>query len=130
MEFTINKFDPTQGLNVSHRKENRFDRSFKVISFTDKGFNVDIDLRIYQTDATSYACVWFGHCGGMANGSGKAGGYGYHRTSAAVYQAFKSAGIEFTEAWGGSGNGSIEYALRLIAKEKGINNFFINESHG
>ena len=87
--------------------------------------NVKIDLRLYSTNSTAYACVWFGN-GEIANGSGKAGGWGYHRPSAAVWEAFLSAGVRISDL---SGTGQIVEALELVATELGLTNFKIFHAH-
>ena len=93
--------------------------------------DVKIDLRLYSTQNTAYACVWYGWDNGVvsdiANGSGKAGGWGYHRASAAVWEALKSSGIRVSDL---SGTGQIVEALEMIAKELlGLTNFKIFHAH-
>ena len=120
----IESFNPTQGINAkSHRKEKHFEGSYMVVDM-DNG-NVKIDLRLYSTNSTAYACVWFGN-GEIANGSGKAGGWGYHRPSAAVWEAFLSAGVRISDL---SGTGQIVEALELVATELGLTNFKIFHAH-
>lgn len=120
----IESFNPKQGINGNYRKENHFDGSYMVVDMTNG--NVKIDLRLYSTQNTSYACVWFGHNGDMANGSGKAGGWGYHRPSAAAFAAFYSAGVFISDF---SGTGQIVEALEMLAAELGLTNFKIFHAH-
>lgn len=120
----IESFRPKQGINAkAHRKENHFDGSYMVVDMTTG--NIKIDLRLYSTQNTDYACVWIFQ-GELANGSGKAGGWGYHRASAAVWDAFNSAGIRFSDL---SGSGMIEEALSILATELGLTNFKIFHAH-
>lgn len=120
----IESFNPTQGINgKAHRKEKHFDGSYMVVDMTNG--NVKIDLRLYSTNSTNYACVWFGN-GEMANGSGKAGGYGYNRESAAAFAAFYSAGVFISDF---AGTGKIVEALELVATELGLTNFKIFHAH-
>ena len=120
----IESFNPKQGINAkAHRKEKHFDESYMVVDMATG--NVKIDLRLYSTQSTNYACVWFGN-GDIANGSGKAGGWGYNRTSAAVWAAFNSAGVQISDL---NGTGKIVEALELVAKELGLTNFKIFHAH-
>ena len=69
------------------------------------------------TGATTYATLWThsratGH--GYA-GHGTATGGGYHRPSAALDAAIRSAGITLSEAIDGCGTGAMEEACRAIA---------------
>ena len=61
-----------------------------------------VDLRIGATASTAYACVWFKGEKKWAYGSGKAGGYGYDKGSAAAEAAFRAAGM-VTSGFGGTG---------------------------
>ena len=61
-----------------------------------------VDLRIGATASTAYACVWFKSFNKWAYGSGKAGGYGYDKGSAAAEAAFRAAGM-VTSGFGGTG---------------------------
>lgn len=120
----IESFNPKQGINAkAHRKEKHFDGSYMVIDMTTG--NVKVDLRLYSTQSTDYACVWIFQ-GELASGSGKAGGYGYHRASAAVWAALDSAGIRFS---GLSGSGMIVEALEMLAAKLGLDNFKIFHAH-
>lgn len=74
-------------------------------------------VRFYATDATTYCCVWLYKDGKAHNGSGKAGGWGYDRSSAALDQAFKAMGIDFGHTL--SGTGQNEEAIIKIGRELG-----------
>jgi hypothetical protein len=52
--------------------------------------------------------------GAWWSGTGKAGGYGYHKQSAALHQAIRSAGITLSRSV--SGTGECEDALKAIAR--------------
>lgn len=56
---------------------------------------------------------------GHGSGSGKAGGWGYHKESAALESALESAGIKLSERIGGAGNSAMEKALRAVAESAG-----------
>lgn len=53
------------------------------------------------------------------SGSGSAGGYGYHRPSAAVQEAATNAGFKFTRAFDGVGDSAVEEAVLAMAKALG-----------
>ena len=84
------------GINAkAHRKENHFFKGLKIVSFNTetKEFSEPIDVRWYGTQAVTYCCIWGTIKGVYFNGSGKAGGYGYDRSSAAFSEALESAGL-------------------------------------
>lgn len=65
--------------------------------------------------STVYATVWIrSRAGEHSSGAGRARGYGYHKESAAIYSAFRAAGVEFTKSWAGTGQRSIERAVTLV----------------
>ena len=49
------------------------------------------------------------------SGTGSAGGYGYHRPSAAASEAIRNAGIELDQNISGRGDSAIEDAVKAIA---------------
>ena len=65
-----------------------------------------VDCRIYGAGVTVYCSIWVQSVKenkrpadwvyGSTSGKGSAGGYGYHKSSAAVAEAIKSAGIVLT----------------------------------
>lgn len=50
------------------------------------------------------------------SGRGSAGGYGYHKESAAIEDAFTSAGFSFEGHFGGCGDGPAEHAVEAVAR--------------
>jgi hypothetical protein len=70
--------------------------------------------------STVYASVWIGHKDFHTSGHGKAGGYGYCKKSSAVYDAFRSAGIEFDMRWAGAGESRVVQAVEAICRELGF----------
>jgi len=98
-----------------------------------------IEARIYMgrssTASKVYCSLWVSGAN-YCSGSGSAGGWGYHKESAALDSAIRSAGIELYGAnydtWqdrkpdfkkrayiGGCGNGSMLMALKAIARAAG-----------
>lgn len=66
-----------------------------VLDKTGKEF---VDCRVYmgrsRQASTVYASIWVRGAGVCTSGRGSAGGYGYHKESAAIQDAIGSAGIE------------------------------------
>lgn len=122
------KFNPDakQSFNIKHRKDNLYE-AYRVI---DNDFNTLVDCRVYASGSTTYAVLWVYGADFYAQGSGKAGGYGYHKTSAAVDDAIDSAGFELYGSpyigqdenikkrcnIAGAGESAIEAALLAIAR--------------
>jgi len=100
-----------------------------------------VEARMYMgrsKDATTVYCSLWVHGGDVyCSGSGKAGGYGYHKESTALAAAISSAGIELYGSnysfldkdvksdykqkvyIDGCGSGSMETALKAMAKAAG-----------
>jgi len=130
------EFAPINNINArAHRKENNFLNEFCLISFDKGEFTTPVTLRIYGTNAMNYACLWIGgNFAGFegylsASGSGSAGGYGYHRPSAAAAIAFEKAGVKLPFSIDGRGESAIEDALKALAKHLKIKKFYIHRAH-
>lgn len=98
-----------------------------------------VTCRLYMgrsaSASTVYCSLWVRGAGVYSAGHGQAGGYGYHKTSAALSEAIKSAGIElFGDQYqrdnsrarnnkpahiGGCGADAMRGALVAIAKAAG-----------
>lgn len=146
MKATITKQDHG-GKIRQNRKESHFTNEYAVL-VDDKqaghlvnynGHNIMkavVVARIYATKSTVYACVWINSStyknrkGVYLSGGGKAGGYGYHRASAALQAALDDAGIVLTEAIDGRGESAMFDALAATAKALGYRKFHIHEAHG
>lgn len=124
MIATINELNKAPKFNIAHRKDNHFRKQITAIAINPDGRMYDaVTLRIYTTDAKTYACIWLAsNCswGGAIdcwrNGSGSAGGYGYHRASAAASEAIYNAGITLSEDINGRGDLAMEEAVAAIAR--------------
>ena len=75
-------------------------------------------LRVYMGRSRNasrvYASLWVHGNGTHCAGSGWAGGYGYHKASAAASAAFANAGITLDEAINGRGDSAIVEALHAL----------------
>ena len=109
----------------SHRKEGKcFFSSMYVVSMADKPrdngrLHPLIEARSYGTGNMNTCCLWAfgtGPNGSCTQGSGQAGGYGYHRPSEAMAQAIRNAGFTLSRDIGGVGEEAMREALLAMAK--------------
>ena len=96
-------------------------------------FQEIIDLRLYMSrsgDGASpiYGSIWINGNNQHTSGSGTAGGYGYHKGSAAAGDAISSAGIVLDKDINGRGDSAIKEALTAIARAMGFNDTCIVEA--
>lgn len=117
----------TVGITSSHRKEDKFQESFLFVER--ESLDVKIDVRIYGTQARNYCCLWVRGGDGWNSGSGWAGGYGYHRASAAMQKALAAAGIELDHDIDGRGENAMKDAIMDIAKHLGYEGKIL-KAHG
>ena len=124
MKATYNKDAKTKWTR-SHRKEGKcFFSSMQVVSLSDKPrndgcLNSIIDCRLYGTGNLNTCCLWVrgvGQNGECTQGSGQAGGCGYHRPSAAMSRAMENAGFKMSKDISGVGENAMREALLAIAK--------------
>ncbi len=124
----------------SNRKENHFTGEYAVLVDNkslarDKKYYGEmssiITARTYFTGSTAYACIWINCPKGEIYlcGGGKAGGYGYHKTSAALQAAINDTGIKLSESISGVGESAMENALKAIAKTLGFKKFHIHHAN-
>lgn len=126
------------GKNYSGEKE--MVSTYDVVVSTKDGLKNVVTCRCYMGRSSSasvvYASIWVHGNNIYTAGHGQAGGYGYHKESAAIASAISSAGIElygsaYTNAEGkedfskkayisGVGDSAIEAALLAITKAAGF----------
>lgn len=111
---------------ASNRKEKHFTAQYSIVT---SDYSQPVILRLYGTQSTNYACLWVDHEGVHISGGGKAGGYGYHRSSAAAQVAINNAGIALSQDIDGRGEGAIQDALKAIARALGLVEFGLIEAH-
>lgn len=115
------------GKNLANGKETI--RRTIVVAKRGPEWSVPIDVRWYMGRSNHasvvYCTVWLG----QNSGTGKAGGYGYHKESAAFGDALGSAGVTLTRAGReanheihGVGDSAIRSALEAIMRELGWKN--------
>lgn len=123
----------------SHRKEGKcFFDSYSVIDldnpshdarYASRKINTKIELRLYGTGNTNFACLWAWGEQINTQGSGRAGGYGYHRPSAAAQEAISNAGFTLSQDISGVGEEAIHDALCAIAEAIGLTNYGVIHAH-
>lgn len=90
-----------------------------------------VTMRQYGTKEKNYVCLWVHRGHSYRNGSGSAGGYGYHRPSAAAEEAIKNAGITLDEPIGGAGDSAMREACLAIAEAVTPGGrFYVHEANG
>jgi hypothetical protein len=132
-------YDPTAKtkFTTSHRKEGKcyFDE-WSIIDPTPREHDyckhiarAPIVARMYGTGNRNFCCIWINYDGLHVNASGYAGGYGYHRPSAAMEDAIRNSGFTLDQAIGGVGQSAMEEALLTIAECIGIKNPILHHAH-
>jgi len=91
---------------------------------TREGMKEAVTVRFYmarRSDGASlvYCSIWIMGKGLYASGTGKAGGYGYHKRSAALQYALDSAGVTLSEPIDGRGDSSMRDALEAVCRALG-----------
>lgn len=67
--------------------------------------------------STVYCVLWASNDERIITGHGEAGGYGYHKQSAALSDAIRNAGIKLEKSISGVGDGAEREALQAIARD-------------
>lgn len=121
------------GKIASNRKESSFSSQLTVIDYASKPENPymrqAIVARFYHTTSRVYCCIWINTKEIHVTGGAFAGGYGYHRASAALESACADAGVQLDKAFGGYGDQAMEEALLAIAKAIGLGDPVILDAH-
>lgn len=134
MKATYNKNAKTK-FTTFHRKENKcyFDSYTALAACTNYEGKPDlkpvVELRLYGTGNSNTAAIWVHAEELHTSGTGSAGGYGYHRPSAAAAEAIRNAGIELDKDISGVGDTAIEQAVKAIAEAVGYPDCPIFHSH-
>ena len=92
----IIKSENQNAVNYGGKKETV--RELDVVGKIDGNLRAIVTARFYMgrssSASTVYCALWVHGKGIYTSGKGQAGGYGYHKESAALSEAIKSAGIE------------------------------------
>lgn len=128
MENRVLEFEPRRDDNLHKcRRESSFRRQLSLVDL-DTGRETAI-VRFYGSGSRAYCCVWVHHGNTRASGSAWAGGYGYHKESAAMDSALRIAGFTFAEYFDGVGEIGERAALEAIAAHFNIVRFTIIHAH-
>ena len=120
-----------ESFTSTHRREDRgFQKEYAALAIQNGEIHEFAVLRVYGTESANSVCFWMN--GKSVSGSGKAGGYGYHKPSTAANTAFKRAGFQFDEHIEGRGDDAIKRALQAaIECLYGIpqESIYVHEAH-
>jgi len=127
MKATYNS-NPKTKFTSSHRKENKcYLTVYQILTRNGSDcrgrMHSPVELRIYGTGTGNTACLWVNHGEMHTQGSGRAGGYGYHRPSAAASEAIYNAGFTLSAPLSGVGDSAIEEAMLAIAEAIGVSDY-------
>ena len=123
MNAKSTKTDCMNARNLGDKKETI--KQMVLITHKAGEFKELITVRWYMSrsgDGASpvYCSLWI-HCSPYyVSGRGKAGGYGYHKASAAFQEACDSAGIELSQPVDGRGNDMVREAILVIGEALGF----------
>lgn len=111
------------------RRDNGFDREIAVLDPA-TGHAI-VTARIYYPGTVAYCSLWISAAGRYGRGQGKAGGYGYHKQSAALDDAIQDAGIVLDQPIDGRGDSAMIEACEAIARAvTGKRRFITHIAHG
>ena len=123
MKAQLTKTDCMNARNLGDKKETV--KQAVLIACKAGEFSEPVTVRWYMSrsgDGASpvYCALWV-HCSPYyVSGRGKAGGYGYHKASAAFQEACDSAGIELSQPVDGRGNDMVREAILVIGEALGF----------
>lgn len=126
-------YAPKDSLKPSHRREKGFSNSYTLFDLENKDVSGNprtvVEIRVYWSGQTCYACTWVSHIFGNGvggYGSGRADGYGYDKRESACRTALGAAGFEFD-----TNHRELQPAdaLELIAQYFGLQSYFVHHSH-
>lgn len=117
------------GKNYGQEKETV--SAYSVIAATKQGMREVVTCRVYmgrsRNSSSVWATVWINGRSYYGSGSGQAGGYGYHKESAAVDTALAMAGVKLSRSV--SGMGETQTALEATARALGYSGQLLFVSH-
>lgn len=107
------------GRNYGGEKE--MHAAYSVVTVSKGELREVVTCRVYmgrsRSASTVYASLWANNGEQWTAGHGQAGGYGYHKESAAIDDAIRSAGFKLSHSV--SGTGEHESALKACARAMG-----------
>ena len=129
MEAQITKREHT-GKIRQNRKEKSYWGGLSLVVWNGVEIEGVATLRYYGSGQRVYACIWVNdsRTGTHTSGGGNAGGYGYHKASAAAAEAFVDAGITLNSDISGAGSQSVIEALQATGRALGYSDMKVIES--
>lgn len=128
MKATFDSIAYTSKRMDSYRKDSSFYKEVSAISPADG--RAIVTARYYGPGSTVYCVVWVHAEPHHGTGCGKAGGYGYHKESAALAAAMSDLGVTMSESISGRGDYAAREAVEALAKAlTGRRKIFIHEAH-
>ena len=123
---TITATLPAKDVMNAKWKDGKEQVSFYAVSaWTGEAFEQPITVRVWmgrsRNASTVYCALWCHNREGNGrsfSGAGSAGGYGYHKESAALDSAIRSAGISLDRRIRGVGDSAMRDALGAIARAR------------
>lgn len=118
------KLPPESVMNGQWYDGKEIEKTVSVIAYHKGEFKEPVKVRLFvgrsRSATTVYCTIWtHGRDGKSFNGHGQAGGYGYHKGSAALAEAIRNAGIELDMSISGVGESAMERAVTAIARALG-----------
>ena len=110
------------GKSVGNIRDKPLIGGYKLIDAGKKGtFKTLVDVRFYQVKNGSvvYCIVWISGDNKYGRGVGRAGGYGYDKSSAALGSAISDAGITLSQSIDGVGESAEREAILAIGEALG-----------
>lgn len=128
MKATINNNQKNNAVNMGSDREQV--GGYKLVAIYKGELEELATLRLYmgrsRTASKVYCSLWItGARGEWRSGHGTAGGWGYHKASAAAAEAFRNAGIELDKSISGVGSGAIQDALKAVGKAYGYRKIYV-----
>lgn len=125
MEVMFDSYNDVDSSKFSVRDTKVFAHQFECILFSEKGAETLLTARLYtdKKGGNVYALLWVKCWNADANddeyrrGYGRAGGYGYHKGSAAIDEALNAAGIKLSEPVSGRGFEVCKNAFTAICED-------------
>ena len=123
MNAKLTKTAVSNAQNLGDKKETI--KTMVLITCKAGEFSEPVTVRWYMSrsgDGASpvYCSLWIYCSPYYVSGRGKAGGYGYHKASAAFQEACDSAGIELSQPVDGRGDESVREAMFAIGAALGF----------
>lgn len=113
--MTVNFTESRKAFNPNYRKNN-LSHQLSGVAVVDGKIKEVITVRIYNTDSRAYCAAWVYTGHDCKSGTAYAGGYGYHRASAAMEEALYNAGVDLGEHISGCGDSAMSRAVEAITR--------------